>query len=533
MHFTSLRVSAFIRWFRALSPLKQAGVGVAAVIVLSVLFTLIGGTNGTQLGLVSVSRGDISQTVSVTGRVKATQDVQLAFQNSGRVALVSAPVGTRVIAGQLLASLDNAELAAQLRDARANVAAQQARLEELLSGSRPEDIAIKETELLKARQDLQNAYENAYTVLSDGLTKADNAVHIQLEDVFDEVGTVDFPSYKLSFSCFCDQLDLTVNNQRGETEAALLQWQQDLNGIAAGSTPDVLLADLQNARTYLQTAKSMLENLNTVLNHPTVSLPTTTAATYRAGVSAARTSVIAAQTSVASQEQAILTYKLLADRVAGELSKLRNGSTTQALTVQQSMVQSAQAQADRISALIGRNIIRSPIKGIVTTMDAKVGQTATAGQVVAAVISDQSLEIEANVPEVDVGKIAVGNDVNVTIDALPGDTMGATLAFIDPAETIIDGVVNFKVKVLLDTPDERLKSGLTANLDIESQRRNGVLLLPQFAIIENDNGTFVRRPDGTEVAVVTGIRSQDGMVEISSGLAEGDQVVNIGLKSAQ
>jgi multidrug efflux pump subunit AcrA (membrane-fusion protein) len=58
-------------------------------------------------------------------------------------------------------------------------------------------------------------------------------------------------------------------------------------------------------------------------------------------------------------------------------------------------------------------------------------------------------------------------------------------------------------------------------------------LLPQFAIIENDDGTFVRRPDGSEVPVTTGIRSQDGMVEIISGLAAGDQVVNIGLKSSQ
>jgi HlyD family secretion protein len=533
MHFISVRARTAQAWFRGLSGRWQLAVLTLAVVVLSAALSSLGGSGAGDQGLVSVTRGDISQTVSVTGRITAADNVELAFQNSGRIAQVSAPVGTRVVAGQFLASLDTGELYAQFRDAQANVAAQQARLDELTQGSRPEDISIKETELLKARQDLQNAYDNAYDVLSDALTKADNAVHIQLEDIFDEVGTIDYPSYKLTFSCFCDQLDLTVNYQRGQTEEALDQWQDNLNALSAGASTDVLLADLQNARGYLQTTKVMLENLSAVLNHPTVSLPADTAAEYRTGVSTARTGIIAAQTSVASQEQSILTYKLIADRVAGELAKLRNGSTTQALAVQQAQVQSAQAQADRISALIGKNIIRSPIRGIVTTMDAKVGQTATPGQIVATVISDQSLEIEANVPEVDVSKVAVGNAVAVTIDALPGETMPATVAFIDPAETIIDGVVNFTIKVLFTVSDMRLKSGLTANLDIESQRRSDVLLLPQFAIIENDDGTFVRRPDGSEVPVTTGIRSQDGMVEITSGLAVGDQVVNIGLKSAQ
>jgi multidrug efflux pump subunit AcrA (membrane-fusion protein) len=95
---------------------------------------------------ITVTRGDVEQVVSVTGRLKAVQDVELAFQNSGRIASVGVQVGTRVRAGQLLASLDTAELYAQLRDAQASVLAQQAKLEELQSGARPEDLAAKESE---------------------------------------------------------------------------------------------------------------------------------------------------------------------------------------------------------------------------------------------------------------------------------------------------------------------------------------------------------------------------------------------------
>jgi RND family efflux transporter MFP subunit len=361
----------------------------------------------------------------------------------------------------------------------------------------------------------------------------DNAIRIQLGEIFNEVGTIDYPAFKLSFSCFCDQIDLTVNEQRGQTEQGLIAWQGAMSAVTSTTPNEVMLANLQDARQYLQTAKIMLENLSAVLNHPTVGLPTDTAAAHRASVSAARTIIIAAQVSVASQEQAILTYKLAADRASNAMEKIRNGSTAETLAVQRALLQSAQAQADRVSILIGKNYIISPIAGMVTRQDAKVGQNATANIAMVSVISDQKLEMEANVPEVDIGKVSIGDDIELTVDALPGETLHGHVTFIDPAETVIDGVVNFRILAQLEQPDERLKSGLTVNMDIVSERRDDVLLLPQFAIIENNDGTFVRRPDGTEVPVAIGIRSQDGMVEISSGLSEGDQVLNIGLKTSQ
>ena len=71
-------------------------------------------------------------------------------------------------------------------------------------------------------------------------------------------------------------------------------------------------------------------------------------------------------------------------------------------------------------------------------------------------------------------------------------------------------------------------------LPIETQKKDGALILPQFAIIENDNGIFVKKmQDGVavQIPVVIGIRSNNGNVEIVSGVSEGDEVVNIGAKT--
>jgi len=79
----------------------------------------------------------------------------------------------------------------------------------------------------------------------------------------------------------------------------------------------------------------------------------------------------------------------------------------------------------------------------------------------------------------------------------------------------------------------RLKSGLTANLDIQTKHKDSVLILPQYAILQNDSGTFVETLASGKVVnnpVTLGIQDAKGNVEIVSGATAGEQVLNIGLK---
>ena len=81
-----------------------------------------------------------------------------------------------------------------------------------------------------------------------------------------------------------------------------------------------------------------------------------------------------------------------------------------------------------------------------------------------------------------------------------------------------------------------MKSGFTANIDIQTKKNDNVLILPQYAILQNDNGTFVEKLVGnvaTTSPVTLGIQDQKGNVEILSGVTLGEQVINIGLKALQ
>src|SRR3989344_3863468 len=115
-------------------------------------------------------------------------------------------------------------------------------------------------------------------------------------------------------------------------------------------------------------------------------------------------------------------------------------------------------------------------------------------------------------------------------------TAEADLALLDKqkGDTIVDGFTNYKIKISFDAKDPRIKSGVTANLDIETLRKPNTLTLPQFGIVERDEGKFVRKLVNGEVKefpITAGIRSSDGYVEILSGVSEGDEVLNAGLKT--
>ena len=136
--------------------------------------------------------------------------------------------------------------------------------------------------------------------------------------------------------------------------------------------------------------------------------------------------------------------------------------------------------------------------------------------------------------ETDIGKVAIGNVVKMSFDAFPGETFMGKVFYIDPAQTIVSGVVDYQIKISFDKPDARIKSGLTANLNIETKTAQNTLILPQFAIMQNASGTFVEILDSNaekQIPVTLGLRDQDGNVEVTNGVTEGERVINIGLKA--
>ena len=140
-------------------------------------------SKGTAYEFFTVTRGDVAQTVSVTGNTKPVDNLSLSFQQSGRIVGMYADVGQAVRQGQVILELDNRDLKAQLASAEASAASQDARLTALKNGTRPEDIQISQTNVEKARVGLQNDYASTLGTLNDAYIKSENAVQQQIGQI--------------------------------------------------------------------------------------------------------------------------------------------------------------------------------------------------------------------------------------------------------------------------------------------------------------------------------------------------------------
>ena len=175
----------------------------------------------------------------------------------------------------------------------------------------------------------------------------------------------------------------------------------------------------------------------------------------------------------------------------------------------------------------------SPINGVILKRNVDPFETTVANSPtpVFTVGDPNDLYIETEVPESDITKIKIGQSASVTFDALtPQDIFPAKVTEIDPSSTVIQDVVDYRIKLKLDNLDERIKSGMSANIDIHTAETDNVLMVPQRAVTTEGNNQSVQilNADGkttTKVQIQTGLSGDEGMVEVKSGLKEGQKVV--------
>ena len=132
-------------------------------------------------------------------------------------------------------------------------------------------------------------------------------------------------------------------------------------------------------------------------------------------------------------------------------------------------------------------------------------------------------------PEINISYLKVGNEASVTLDAY-GETVpfAASVVSIDPAETIRDGVSTYRAIIRFALQDTRIKQGMTANVIVTTEKRDGVISIPQGVITEREGKKYVSIKEGdktVEREVTVGSISSFGSAEILTGLQEGDVVV--------
>ncbi|MCH8741760.1 efflux RND transporter periplasmic adaptor subunit [Patescibacteria group bacterium] len=471
-------------------------------------------------------KGDLIQEVSVTGKVKPVESVDLAFEKSGKVNQVLVKVGQKVETGQILIVLESAELLAQLREAEANVKIQLAKLDELKQGTQPEEIQVQETKVAGAKVALEDAKKNLLDKLQDAYTKADDAIRNKVDQFFTNPLT---HTPQLALITIDYQLKTDIEGRRSVLEPVLKTWQVSLANLTLNSDFTLYLEvankNLEQIKSFLNKVALAVNNPNNLVSGLGESIP----ASWKSDISTARSNINTAISNFTAAEEKL--KKAGSDHAIAEqeLTLKKAGTIKEQIVTQEAQLEKSKANSQYYQTQLVKTILRSPFDGIVVTQNAKVGEIVSANSNIVSIISEAEFEIEANVPEADIAKIKVDNIARLTLDAYGQDIIfQARIIKIDPAETIIEGVTTYKITLQFGTENERIRSSMTANIDILTNMRKGVIAIPQRAIITKDKEKIVRviRDNRIEeIKVETGLIGKNGMVEIIQGLSEGNQII--------
>lgn len=470
--FTRLRT-----WWQSLSVRKKTLAVVGVLVVLFIILKSGGDTNGATIE--TVKRQTLSRTVSASGTVVSTTDLSLGFEQSKMVAAVSVVVGDIVHKGDVLAYLSNGTERAAVASARGTLMAARARYNKVLEGSSNEEVKLAQVQLENARRAL----------LSEGL-----------------VAKPEYPGDDVA--AITPTISGTYTGAEGEYRLELDTTAQntlEYSGIEYGKVKvgDISTYPLGTKGLYVQFPSGSRDQFfNTVW---TIKIPNVESSSY-------------------------IANKALVDEKQAALDLTRATARQSDVDAALADVVVAQAGLDSATAALERTIIRAPADGTITAVDVKVGEIPTIGAQAVALQDVSNLYLEADINESSIKSLAVGQGVTVTFDAFGSDTYHATISSIDPAATIKDNVVNYKIKALLTEPG-MIRPGMTANMTILTAQVADVLVIP-LRVVTTENSvstvqliTDERKQKTTPRTVTLGLSGDGNLVEIQNGLAEGDKVL--------
>ena len=382
-------------------------------------------------------------------------------------------------------------------------------------------------------EDLKAAYEDALNDLDDAYLKISNAFN-----------TADL--IQRTYFAINNQEGVKVQENEDKIENARDRVKPYLD--TAKDTKDYGDIDIALSKTKLN-LEIVADSLEIIRNSCEVGTYKSTVSsthkssldTQRGYINTALTSIVDSQQTISStrttNEVNINTYQGKVNMAKGELqaagdnlAKITAPPRQEDVDLYQAQVNQAQAKVRLLEKQIGDTVMKTPVDGQVIKINKKVGEIAQSAlqDSVITLLPDSPFKIEVDIYEEDIAQMEVGNPVDISLVAFPDDDVEGKVTFIDPAEKIIDGVVYYEVSISLPLYPQGVKPGMTVDLVIRTDLRENVLFLPEAAITKKNGKSIVEILEGDvfkEKEIEIGLEGSDNLVEVISGLREGEEVV--------
>ena len=306
--------------------LKKVYVSLLVIIIAFVAYKVFFTTATTET-IIKLEPKTFVQEVSVTGKVQASNSVDMGFETSGRISKVNSKVGSIVKKGDVLVSLANGDAYGTLLQRQADLETQQANLSELLRGSRSEDISIAESDLQSAQSSYDQNLQAMVDKIKEAYSVADDTVRTKVDQFYKNPRSVN-PEVISFNENYGDSYNLkpSLNAKRLKVGESLVNLNSSISSLS------VLTMDakyIKETRDSLALVRGLLDDLSMVASAIDVNVGTTQTVidAYKASVSSARASLNAIVASLTLVEQNYNTSKANLDRARQQLALKKAGST--------------------------------------------------------------------------------------------------------------------------------------------------------------------------------------------------------------
>jgi HlyD family secretion protein len=360
-----------------------------------------------------------------SGEVVPHKWANLSFPIGGQVIELPVSEGTQVKAGSVLARLDTAQLEDAVAVAEAALSRAQAELDRVKAGPRPAEITQAE-----------EAVRSAQAVRDSAQAQVDQA-QAELKRLLAGAQPEDVEAAAASLM---------------KAEAALRQAQAEYDKIAwaddIGQTPQALA--LQSATLDYDVSKA---NYEAVLR-----------GARPADIQAAQAAIAAAQAGVAQADAGVGSAQ-------AALNLLKDGATQEEIVAAQAAVKQAEANLASARTALKQAVLVAPFDGTVSKVHVRLGEQVNpvqpGGEPVMVLGDLSNMQVETtDLRETDVGRIAIGQEVDITFDALSDTLLKGHVVHISPKASSEQGGVNYTTIVDFDQSDPRLRWGMTAYVNI-------------------------------------------------------------------
>jgi len=520
----------------------------------------------TRYVVATVAKGTLINSISGTGQISASNQVEIKPKASGDLLSVTATVGQEVKAGSVLAQINASDAYKTVRDAQANLENAKISLAKLEEPTDALSILQAENSLTQAQESKQSAQDDLNKAYEDGFNAVTN-VFLDLPNIMSGLNDLLFLNTlnagQANLDYYADsakQFDMQAITYRDDTnskyQAAKTKYEQNFidyktaNRFSDTNTMEALINEsydttrsiaeaVKSASNLIQFYKDTLNN-NSLRPSATADTHLTSLSSYTSKTNSSLSSLLSVKNTIQNDKQTIVSADRSIEEKTQSLAKLKEPVDALDLKSQQLSVQQRENTLADAREKLADYTIRAPFDGVIAQVDAKKGEAVSSATTIATLITKQKIA-EVSLNEVDAAKVKVGQKATITFDAVADLSITGEVGEMDTLGTVSQGVVTYNIKIVFDTQDDRVKPGMSASVSIITDIRQDVLLVANSAIKSLGNTYYVEMPseavittDSTSGVVLKNVLRQqtveiglanDSMTEVTSGLVEGDQIV--------